>query len=158
MNFLEQIVSEWYAYKGCFVRTNIKFGKLSHGGWKGEIDVVAYEPKTREFIHIETSTDADSWDRRKERFCRKFRDAAKFYSELFPFQISKIRKIALVGFFKPKIKPDFGDSIDVILVPEFIREIANELKKKKPIQEAIPESYPLLRAIQFSAFYSPSKK
>jgi len=26
MNFLEQIVSEWYAYKGYFVKTNIKFG------------------------------------------------------------------------------------------------------------------------------------
>ncbi len=37
MNFLEQIISEWYAYKGYFVRMNIKFGKLSHGGWKGEI-------------------------------------------------------------------------------------------------------------------------
>lgn len=158
MNFLEQLISEWYAYKGYFVRTNIKFGKLSHGGWKGEIDVVAYEPKTKEFIHIETSTDADSWDKRKERFCRKFRDAAEFYSTLFPFPISKINKIVFVGFFNPKIKPDFGDSIDVILVPEFIREITNELKKKSPMQDAIPENYPLLRAIQYSAFYNISKK
>jgi len=55
MNFLEQLISEWYAHKGYFVRTNIKFGRLSHGGWKGEIDVVAYEPKSKEFIHVETS-------------------------------------------------------------------------------------------------------
>jgi len=158
MNFLEQIISEWYTYRGYFVRTNIKFGKLSHGGWKGEIDVVAYEPKMKEFIHIETSTDADAWDKRKERFCRKFQNAAEFYSKLFPFPINKIRKIALVGFFKPKIKPDFGDSIDVILVPEYIREITDELKKKNPMQDAIPENYPLLRAIQFSAFYNASEK
>lgn len=158
MNFLEQLAAEWYEYKGYFVRTNVKFGKLSHGGWKGEIDVVAYEPKTREFIHIQTPTDADSWDKRKGRFCRKFHDAAKFYSELFSFQISKVRKLAFVGFFKPKIKPNFGDSIDVILVPEFIQEITNELRKKNPMQDAVPENYLLLRAIQYSAFYNTSKK
>lgn len=157
MNFLEQLAAEWYGYKGYFVRTNIKFGKLSHGGWKGEIDVVVYEPKTKDFIHIETSTDADSWDKRKERFRRKFRDAAGFYSKLFPFKINKIKKIALVGFSKPKIKPDFGNSINVILVPKFIREITNELKKKNPMQAAIPENYPLLRAIQLSTFYSSKK-
>ena len=157
MNFLEQITSEWYVYKGYFVRTNIKFGRLSHGGWKGEIDIAAYNPQTKDFIHVETSTDADSWAKRKERFCRKFRNAAEFYSELFPFQINKIQKIALVGFSKPKIKPNFGDSINVILVPDFFREITNELKKKNPMQVAIPENYPLLRAIQFSTFYNSKR-
>jgi len=24
MNFLEQLAAEWYAYNGCFVRTNVK--------------------------------------------------------------------------------------------------------------------------------------
>jgi Holliday junction resolvase-like predicted endonuclease len=157
MNFLEQIVAEWYAYKGYFVRTNIKFGKLRQGGWKGEIDVAAYNPQTKDFVHIETSTDADSWPKRKERFRRKFRNAAKYYCELFPFKINKIQKIALVGFSKPKIKPSFGDSIKVVLLPEFFREITNELRKKNPMQVAIPENYPLLRAIQFAIFYSSKK-
>lgn len=68
MSFLEQLTSEWYAYKGYFVRTNIKFGKLAKGGWTGEIDVAAYKPQTKEFIHIESSTDADSWNKRKAFF------------------------------------------------------------------------------------------
>lgn len=91
---------------------------------------------------------------REKRFSKKFSQASKFYSELFPFPIEKIRKIALLGFSKPRIKPDFGNSIEIIFVPDFIREITDILKKKAPVQEAIPESYPLLRAIQFSAFYS----
>ncbi len=47
MNFLEQLVAEWYAYKGYFVRTNIKFGKRIRGGYEGEMDVVAFDPKEK---------------------------------------------------------------------------------------------------------------
>jgi hypothetical protein len=61
MNFLEQLIGEWYEYTGCFVRTNIKFGKRSAGGYEGEIDVAAFDPRTKCLIHIEASTDADSW-------------------------------------------------------------------------------------------------
>lgn len=156
MNFLEQLAAEWYQYKGFFVRTNVKFGRRSRGGWKGEMDVVAYNPNTQEFLHIETSTDADSNKRREERFGRKFTDARQHYrdSELFPFKGEKLKQIAIVGFTNSRTPLNFGGDVKIISIPEFIREITNELKIKNPAQSAIPETYPRLRAIQYAMFYT----
>ena len=51
MNFLEQLVAEWYGYRDYFIRTNVKFGKRSKGGYTGEVDVLAVKPQERELIH-----------------------------------------------------------------------------------------------------------
>jgi hypothetical protein len=73
MNFLEQLVAEWYEINGYFVRRNVRVGKLAHGGHEGELDVVAFHPEQKRLVHIESSMDGDTWDRREERFVRKFR-------------------------------------------------------------------------------------
>jgi hypothetical protein len=64
MNFLEQLVGEWYSYQGYYVRTNVMVGPRDAGGYEGELDVVAFHPETREIVHVETSMDALSWDKR----------------------------------------------------------------------------------------------
>ena len=154
MYFLEQLVAEWYSYRDFFVRTNIRFGKRSAGGYEGEIDVAAYNPRTRHLVHIETSTDADSWAERKRRFVKKFKDAKKYYQEIFDFQLKTVECIAIVGFSQKTLNQiDFGNDIHVVLVPQFIQEITQELSKYSPMQMAIPEGYPLLRAIQFAVAY-----
>ena len=154
MNFLEQLVAEWYAYRGFFVRTNIKFGKRLAGGYEGEIDVAAFDPKGKMLIHIEASTDADSWEERKRRFGKKFRDAKKHYGEIFDFQYDSIEQQAIVGFPRRTLnKVDFGSGIKVILVPEFVQEITEVISSFNPMQSAVPEGYPLLRAIQFVVAY-----
>jgi hypothetical protein len=33
-NYLEQLVAEWYEYKGYFVRRNILVGRLPKGGFE----------------------------------------------------------------------------------------------------------------------------
>jgi len=156
MNFLEQLAAEWYEYRGYFVRTNIKYGKNPNGkgGHIGEFDVVAYSPKTKELIHVECSTDSSTWKDREARFKRKFFTGEQNYNKVFNFPSKKIVKIAIVGFHKTKCEPDFGSNINIILIPDFVKEITNELKKKSPMQDAIPESYPLLRAIQYSSFFN----
>ena len=80
MNFLEQVIAEWFSHKGYFVKTNIKFGKLPSGGFAGEVDVVAFHPQTRELVHIEASTDGGA-----KRFKEKFDLAKRYYGELFEF-------------------------------------------------------------------------
>ncbi|HXF48462.1 MAG TPA: hypothetical protein VNL73_03420 [Verrucomicrobiae bacterium] len=172
MNFLEQLAAEWYEYKGYFVRTNIKFGPLRGGGYAGEMDVVGYKPEAQELIHIETSADSYSWARRKRNFERKFTDARKYYMEIFPFkQMSmKPRQIALVGLnlnpcpevnswksSAPSGSPWEGIGIEVLHIPEFLRQINSELRNKNPRNDVIPETYPLLRAIQHSAFYDRNR-
>jgi hypothetical protein len=65
MNFLEELVAEWFAYKGCFVRTNVKFGSKpgrSAGGFAGEMDVVAFEPGRKTVVHLEKEETNDIAD------------------------------------------------------------------------------------------------
>lgn len=158
MNFLEQLAAEWYEYNGYLCRTNIRFGETGHGGHLGEMDVIAYHPRTKEFVHIECSTDAWSWGEKKKVFVKKFKNAQKFYSDKFPFKKKNIRKIAVTGFSRPrdntKQKMNFGLGIEVLLVPEFVALISSELSKLDPWYVGINEaSYPLLRAIQYGTFY-----
>lgn len=42
MNFLEQLIAEWYEYNGYFMRINLKFGKNANrrGVYVGKINVV----------------------------------------------------------------------------------------------------------------------
>jgi len=154
MNFLEQLVAEWYAYKGFFVRTNIRFGKRPAGGYEGEIDVAAFNPRTKHLVHIEASTDADSWTERKRRFVKKFENAKQHYAEIFDFQLKTVECKAIVGFSQRTLNQiDFGNDIHVVLVPQFIQEITRELSRYSPLQATVPEGYPLLRAIQFVVTY-----
>ena len=158
MNFLEQLVAEWYVYRGYFVLTNVKHGKRKKGGWEGEIDVLAFEAKKPECVHVETSMDADSWAERKRRFRRKFETAGTHYAKLFPCPAPQVRQIAVVGFTQPKDRPDFGEGIEVRFVPELIAEICADLKEKHPMTEAVPEGFPLLRAMQFAVHYGSARK
>lgn len=158
MNFLEELVAEWYEYNGYFCRTNIRFGKTSHGGHIGEIDVIAYHPKTYEFIHIECSSDSWSWDKKRKVFKKKFNNASKHYEQEFPFKKSIIKKIAITGYSEPRInkekKLNFGSGIEVILVPDFVGYVAQKISKLDPWTTGINENtYPLLRAVQYGTVY-----
>ena len=61
-NFLEQLVAEWYEFRGYFVRRNINVGPRARGS-ESELDVVAFHPTKRHLVHIEPSMDAHSWKR-----------------------------------------------------------------------------------------------
>ena len=66
MNHLEQLIAEWFEFRGYFVRRNVKVGKLPHGGHEGELDIVAYHPIDNHLIQIEPSSDAHTWVKRNE--------------------------------------------------------------------------------------------
>ncbi|GGH46383.1 hypothetical protein GCM10008014_09020 [Paenibacillus silvae] len=151
MNFLEQLASEYYTYRGNFVRTNIKFNKRTNGGYDGEIDVLAFDTLTNSLTHIETSTDAQTIADRKVKFARKFNLTLNDYNKILNTSATNLIQIAVVGFTKTKI--DFGAGIVHKTVPEFIKEINGHLDGKNPMKEAVPESFLLLRAIQFSNYY-----
>ncbi len=157
MNFLEQVAAEWFTLNGYFVRTNLKYGKRAKGGWEGEMDVVAFHPQTGEFIHIETSMDAGSWANRQKKFARKFQSAEAHLSELFSFPIREKRRIAVVGFGNIGRPDALGAGIEVKSLAQFIREVGKDLQKLHPLKQAIPETMPLLRAMQFAIHWHPSK-
>lgn len=60
VNFLEQLVAEWYEFRGYFVRRNVRVGPLVKGGHESELDVVAFHPEKKRLVHVEPSMDAHS--------------------------------------------------------------------------------------------------
>jgi hypothetical protein len=149
MNFLESLVAEWYEYSGYFVRTNPRARKRSKGGWDIEIDVLAYSPSDRRLVHIEVSSDASSWHERKERFIKKkFILSKEEYESLIGSSVDIIEKIAVVGWGKPKSDLDWGNDIKVMFIPQLINDISIKLRQTSIYEQAVPESFPLLRAIQ----------
>ena len=55
---LEDLLCEFYEWQGYILRRNIRVGRLGHGGWEGELDIVAYHPTLNALIHLEPSIDA----------------------------------------------------------------------------------------------------
>jgi hypothetical protein len=62
----------WYEFRGFFVRRNERTGKRAPGGYAYEVDVLAYDPRTRELHHLEVSGSAASWADLKRQTVRKF--------------------------------------------------------------------------------------
>lgn len=154
MNFLESLVAEWYEYSGYFVRSNPRTRKRPKGGWDVELDVLAFSPSDQRLIHIETSSDANSWQERKERFLKKkFILSREEYESLVGSSIKTIEKIAIVGWSSTKRDLNWVDDIKVELIPQFLENITTELKKTSPLKQAVPERFPLLRAMQMALAY-----
>lgn len=156
MNFLESLVAEWHEYSGYFVRTNPRTRKRKKGGWDIELDVLAYLPGEQRLLHIETSSDASSWTERKERFIKKkFILSSDEYESLIGHKVDKIEKIAIVGWNRStKVDLNWGDDIKVILIPSFLSQITEVLKNIDPMRQAVPESFPLLRAMQMALAFT----
>lgn len=151
MNFLESLVAEWYEYSGYFVRSNPRTRKRQKGGWDVELDILAYSPSDQRLIHIETSSDANSWQERKERFLKKkFILSREEYESLIGSSINAIEKIAIVGWSSEKSDLNWGDDIKIMFIPQLLQEITTKLKETSPLKQAVPESFPLLRAIQMA--------
>jgi len=155
MTFLEQLVAEWYEYEGYFVRSNVRARKRAKGGWDVELDVLAYDPSNNTLLHVETSGDADSWTERKRRFLtKKFILTRKEYEAILGHKVGKIRKIAIVAYARStKADLNWGQDIEVVLIPNLMSQIAGKLRSQHPTQEAVPEGFPILRAVQVVLAY-----
>jgi len=149
-NYLEQLVWEWYDYHGYFIRRNIMVGPLSHGGYEGELDLVAFHPLKQHLVHIEPTHDANSWATREKRFEKKFRAGRKYIPSLFKgLEIpDEIDQICLLGFGTNVNHPYLAGG-KVITVPEFLSEVMIEIGKSSMHKKAMSETYPILRTIQF---------
>jgi hypothetical protein len=155
MNFLEQLTYEWYEYQGYFVRRNTLVGARNGGGYECELDIVAFHPTTGHIIHVEPSMDAHSWDKRKERYKKKFEAGRKY----IPFMIpgykagTHIDQVALFGLLKRSDRKELAGG-RVMVVSDLLQEIVNELRTRRVASSAVPEQFPLLRTVQFMCEHS----
>ncbi|SRR6266566_778466 len=157
MSHLEDLLCEYYEWRGYIVRRNIKVGRLAHGGWGGELDIVAYHPKTRELVHLEPSIDALSWTKREERFAKKFQAGRRYiFKEILPWLDRKtpLKQVAVLVSRRPGAGNLAG--AEVRTIDELAREIRQNIAEEGEMSSAaIPEQFRLLRTIQLveSGYY-----
>jgi hypothetical protein len=155
VNFLEQLVAEWYEYQGYFVRRNVRVGKLPKGGYECELDVVAFHPQTKHLVHIEPSTDASSWVERERRYKKKFESGRKHIPALFEGMLPEpldIEQIALLVFSPLRSERDLAQG-RTVHVRTLLRDIIARLAKTTMLKGQVPEQFPILRTLQFVSEY-----
>jgi len=156
-NFLEQLVAEWYEYTGYFVRRNVNVGKRSKGGYISELDVVAFNPKSRHLVHVEPSMDAHSWEKREKRFRAKFDAGREFIPSLFPgLRLPDPEQIALLVFASDQQHSQVGGG-KVVPIKDFMYKIRTDpdwgVALHSVATRVVPEQYVILRTLQFAANY-----
>ena len=152
MSHLEDLIAEYYDWEGYLIKRNVKVGRLAHGGWEMELDVIAFHLQSRHLIHIEPSIDAHSWSMREKRFRKKF-DAAKKYifTEVFTWldPATEVEQMAVL-ISHPRNR-DMLAGGKIISVDELMAKIRHKVIERGLVsKQAIPEQYPLLRTLQLS--------
>lgn len=131
-------------------------GKREKGGWKSELDVVAFNPEKRHLVHIEPSMDAGSWEHLEKRFKAKFDAGKEFIPGLFPgLRLPEPEQIALVAV-AGKNRPTRLGGGKVVSIREFMNEVRSDPKSGlayRPFRDMVPEQYVILRSLQYAAHY-----
>lgn len=149
---LESLIHEYLEWQGYLVRRNVKVGRLPHGGWEMELDLIGYHPTTQDLVHYEPSLDALSWEKRENRYKKKFNAARKYlFTEVFTWlpPDTHLRQIAVL-VNHPRGRDILAGgvlmSVDEVMAEIRSRVIACGIMAKN----AISEGYPLLRTVQLS--------
>lgn len=152
MSHFETLIVEYLDWQGYLVRRNIKVGRLKHGGWEMELDVIGFHPVSHDLVHYEPSVDAHPWEKREKRYLKKFSAARKLiFKEVFPWlpPSTPLRQIAIFPTHPKGRKSIAGGGL--ISIDEFVAEVRNKVMECGAASRgAISENYPLLRTIQFS--------
>lgn len=152
MSHLESLIVEYLDWQGYLVRRNTKVGRLKHGGWEMELDVIGYNPHTGDLVHYEPSVDAHSWEIRESRYTKKFETARKLiFSEVFSWlpSATPLRQIAVFPSH-PKNRNSIAGG-QILSIDELVAEIRSKvISCGVACKNAISENYPLLRVLQLS--------
>ena len=153
-NHLEDLIAEWYEFRGFFVRRNVNVGKRLRGGYDCELDVVAFHPGEKRLVHLEPSLDADSWAERESKFRRKFDAGKKHIPALFSGLTvpTAIEQIAVLVFASGTTRQSLGGG-RLLLAGDLVSEILLGLRDRRLAKAAVPEQFPLLRTMQYVAEY-----
>ena len=151
MNHLEQLVAEWLQYNGYFVRVAVQVGARPMGGFEGELDVVGVNLVRKHLIHVECSLDAESWQKRQQKFTGKFERGRRFIKDVFKgLPVPEVPDQVLVLQFASGNVREVGGG-RLIIVRELIHEIYDGLKGTSPVSGAVSSNLPLLRTLQLAA-------
>lgn len=152
MNHLEALTAEWLDFNGYFTRSAIKVGRREEGGWNGELDVIAYHPLTRHFVHVECSTDADTWELRERKFARKFAIGKQYARGHFGgLEVpAKLDQVLVHAYLTPTCTRTRIGGGRLVTSQELVSEIVNGVPLNAA-KSAVPENFPLMRTLQLAA-------
>ena len=150
MNHLEKLIRQFHEWQGYIVRGNVKVGRLKHGGWAGELDIIAYHPETQHLIHLEPSIDADNWNRREERFLKKFTLGKQYIrKEVLPW-LPEDCELEQIAVLVSGTRTEIGGG-KVVSVDDYMSGIRKRILQEGVMRKAaIPEEFDLLRTIQLT--------
>lgn len=149
-NHLEELIAEWYEYKGFYVKRNVMVGRRAKGGYECELDIIAFDPLTNRLVHLEPSLDSDSWATREHRYQKKFDAGKKYIKEQFSgFTLpEEIEQFAIFTSATNNNHPTLAGG-KVISAGDILYDIFLELRTKRLMQHAIPEHLSILRSFQY---------
>ncbi|SRR5712692_2909566 len=152
MSHLESLIAEYLDWQGFIVKTNIKVGRLKHGGWEMELDILGYHPRSGALVHYEPSIDALSWEKREARYKKKFAAGRNYiFSDVFTW-LSPQTPLQQIAVFvsHPKGRDHIAGGT-IVSIDELMAEIRAKVVECGVMSgNAIPEQYPLLRMVQLS--------
>jgi hypothetical protein len=149
-NHLEDLIAEWYEFRGYFVRRNVLVGPRAAGGYECELDVVAFHPVLKHLVHLEPSLDADSWEKREHRFTKKFAAGRRYIPGLFEGIVlpSELEQHAVLAFVGQETRPTLGGG-QLVPAATVLGEIIRGIAGRRLAKSAVPEQFPLLRTLQY---------
>ena len=150
MSHLETLIAEYLELQGYLIKRNTKMGKLGHGGWSMELDVVGYHPGQNVIKHYEPSVDAHKWAVREQRYQRKFEDGRRYIlQDMFPWLPASTPLKQYAIFPSRSRDRTHVAGGEVMTIDELMTEIRGFVRQRGAVcRNAIPEQYPLLRTIQ----------
>jgi hypothetical protein len=155
MDYLEQLVSEWYEYQGYFVRHDLWVGLELDGSYEAELNVVAFHPVNNHLVHIEPYLDCLDWKECEQHFRIKFEAGQKYLHRMFGLvpraSIEQVALIAVTNGLDPHRRTVAGAKI--VRLPEFLAVIVAKLSTFSVAANLVPEQWPLLRTLQFVTEY-----
>lgn len=149
-NHLEQLLAEWYEYQGYYIKRNVMVGKRVKGGFECELDIIAYNPKTKHLIQLEPSLDTNSWATRERRFRKKFDAGKKYIKEQFSgFDIPNEPEQVAIFRSVPDLEHNVLAGGQVKSAGDFLHAIFLELRTKRLKKQAVSEHLTILRSFQY---------
>ncbi len=153
MEYLEQLVSEWYEYQGYFVRRDLWVGLEADGSYECELNVVAFHPVKHHLVHVEPYMDCLNWTEREQHFRVKFDAGKKYLHRMFGFEPPvTVEQVALIGLADDLRRRSVAGG-KILPLSELLSEILAKFATFSVSAYMVPEQWPLLRTLQFIAEY-----
>ncbi len=148
VEYLAQLVTEWYEYQGYFVRNGLWVGLESDGSYECVLDVVAFHPLRHHVVHIEPSLDLLSFDEKERHFQPKFDAGRRYLHRLFGTEPrTHIEQIALI-LAAGNIPHQMIGGGKIVQQADLLAEIVKSLSRVDRACEPVPERWPLIRTLQ----------